>query len=129
MAVPGGTGPPGGALANAAVSSPRSYLQGSGFCGSSFGVLGCASFFLGEELHYSEPSPACCPHDGQALEVVHLTSKSKWPQATTSFWWRNAANVYARNFSQQIWLYPCCADAGVHTERSITQSSRAACAA
>ena len=52
-AVPGGNGPAnGGPNANAAVSAPRAYPQGSGFCGSSFGVLGCAGFWLGEELHY-----------------------------------------------------------------------------
>eukprot|EP01045_Picozoa_sp_COSAG04_P029210 COSAG04_NODE_4742_length_1916_cov_1.391855_3_plen_134_part_00 len=51
--VPGGTGPSdGGPTANAAVSAPRAYPQGNGFCGSSFGVLDCAGFWLGEELHY-----------------------------------------------------------------------------
>ena len=51
--VPGGTGPSdGGPNANAAVSAPRAYPQGNGFCGSSFGVLDCAGFWLGEELHY-----------------------------------------------------------------------------
>ena len=61
--------------------------------------------------------------ESDACTALALTSKSKWPQATTSFWWRNAANAYARNFSQQIWLCPCCADAGVHTERSVIHTA------
>ena len=58
--------------------------------------------------------------ESDARTALVLTSKSKWPQATTPFWWRNAANAYTRNFSQQMRLCPCCADAGVHTERSVT---------
>jgi hypothetical protein len=50
--VPGGTGPSLGPSANAAVSAPRAYPQGNGFCGSSFGVLDCAGLWLGEQLHY-----------------------------------------------------------------------------
>ena len=61
--------------------------------------------------------------ESDACTALALTSKSKWPQATTSFWWRNAANAYARNYSQQIWLCPCCADAGVHTERSVIHTA------
>lgn len=51
--VPGGSGPDdGGPKTNAAVSAPRAYPQGSGFCGSSFGVVDCASYWLGEQLQY-----------------------------------------------------------------------------
>lgn len=37
----------GGAIGNAAVAIPRSYPQGEGYCGTSFGVLGCADTWLG----------------------------------------------------------------------------------
>ena len=61
--------------------------------------------------------------ESDARTALALTNKSKWPQATTSFWWRNAANAYTRNFSRQMRLCPCCANAGVHTERSVNHTA------